>query len=118
MTHVNGSGTCPKCGRTGTPRKKHGGFKAHFPKTIGGRVCYGPSAEEIQQDRIRGQRLLAHIDAGQTRWGKVSTALLEFARKGVPEHRDSYNPVRRLAGDIGVWMDDRQTRKINERYPL
>lgn len=62
-----------------------------------------------------GERLLAHIMTADTRWFKVSVALLEFGRHKVPEHRDSYNPIKWLAAEIGLWMDDRQTKKTNRR---
>ena len=61
-------------------------------------------------------RLLCHIATVTTRWFKVSSWLLEFGRKGVPDNRDSYNPVRWIAAQVGSWMSDRQSRYINKLY--
>jgi hypothetical protein len=71
---------------------------------------------EYPMDEISGGRLLAHIMATDTRWFRVSAALLNFGRNGVPETRDSYNPVKWLAAQAGAWMSDRQIRSTNRRY--
>ena len=70
----------------------------------------------MSDDHEKAQRLLAHIFAPETRWSRLSGRLLDFGRRGVPEHRDSRNPIKWLAGEVGTWMSDVRTRRINRRF--
>lgn len=70
----------------------------------------------MKERDLQAHRLLAHLKTTNTRWFKVSKVLLEIAIWRVPEHRDSYNPVQRLAGWIGGWMDDVQTKRTNRKF--
>lgn len=67
-------------------------------------------------DQERAERLLAHIMTADTRWFKISLALLNFGRRGVPDHRDSYNPIKWAAAEIGLWMDTRQIKATNREF--
>lgn len=59
------------------------------------------------------QRLMAHIQSTDTRWFKVSSKLLNFGLRNVPEYRDSWNPIKRLASEIGSRMAEMQFKRIN-----
>lgn len=74
----------------------------------------GPFDEPLTNEQ--GARLLAHVMTADTRWFKVSMALLDFGRRNVPETRDSHNPIKWLAAEIGLWMDVRQTAKTNRKF--
>lgn len=67
-------------------------------------------------DDVTARRLLAHIMNADTRWFKVSAALLNFGRHNVPEERDSRNPIKWLAAQLGAWMDQRQVESTNRRF--
>lgn len=56
--------------------------------------------------------LWAWIEMVDTPAWRIQSKLLDFARPdALPEHRDSYNPLRRFAGHLGVRMHDRLTAK-------
>ena len=67
-------------------------------------------------DDLTARRLLAHVMAADTRWFKVSFALLKFGRHNVPEERDSHNPVKWAAAQLGAWMDEEQRKHTNRRF--
>lgn len=69
-----------------------------------------------RKDWFAGQRLLAHIEAGQTRWARISSVLLNIGRWRVPEHRDSRFWPQRKIGDLGLWMDEIQAEAVNDLF--
>lgn len=71
-----------------------------------------PDLTDLQIDR-----LWAHLQATDTRWFRAADWLMEFGRHGVPEHRDSRNPIRWAAAELALRMTDAQTWWINRRHP-
>lgn len=65
---------------------------------------------------VEVRRFLAQIQAANTRWFKISSALIEFGLRNVPEHRESYNPIKWILAEIGCRMSDMQTNRINRRF--
>lgn len=64
----------------------------------------------------QARRLLAHIHASDSRWFRVASRLLDFGLRGVPDTRESRNPVKWTAARIGSWMDNRQVQRVNRDF--
>ena len=70
----------------------------------------------MNPDDERARRLLAHIFAPETRWSRLSSRLLAFGRRGVPDDRESRNPIKWVAAELGCQLQEARTRRINRAY--